>query len=200
MDTRERLAFLTKNYGALQGLRFTPAWLFLAISPWISQLPDHRPTFVRDYTRIAGIVFCGVWIWLVGRYYRRRYGVVRPKPHPWWTSLFIAVAIATWLMCSWADEKNLAISFQALWWGCLLGWQALESGSIGARRAAYSVAALFTLALSLLPLTGRVAASQIMTSGNRFGTVFLGVSMVILGVIDHLLLDRLLSPTAVHCE
>src|SRR5665213_1685824 len=160
MDGRDRITFVTKNYGALQGLRFTPAWLFLAIAPWVSQLPDHSPTFARDYTRIAMIVFCGVWIWLVGRYYRRRYGAVQPKPHPWWFSLCIAGAIAAWLICYWVDEKNPPVSFQTLWWGCWLGWQGLISTSNGARRTAYSVAAIFMLALSLLPLTGRVAASQ----------------------------------------
>src|ERR1039458_3689495 len=82
MDNPYRLRFLTKHYFSLQGLRFTPVWLILVLRPWGDVLPNHRPTYVRDYVTMTMFLFCGVWIWLAGRYYRRRYGrVVRSEEH-----------------------------------------------------------------------------------------------------------------------
>jgi hypothetical protein len=200
MNERARITFLTKNYSALQGLRFTSFWLFLAISPWVSLLPDHRPTFIRDYTRIAMLLFCGIWIWLAGRYYRRHYGLVQSKSHSWWYPLGMVGAIAVWVLCCWLDEKNPPISFQALWWACLLGWQGLISIPNRTRRFYYGVAAIIMLVMSLLPLTGRIAASQILNADHPFGLILLNCVMVILGILDHLLLVRMFSLASADCE
>lgn len=199
MDERARITFLTKSYSALQGLRFAPVWFFLAILPLVSLLPDHRPTFVRDYTRIAMLLFCGIWIWLAGRYYRRRYGSVQSKLHTWWYPLGIVGAVAIWVLCCWIDEKNPLVSFQALWWTCCLGWPGLTSPN-RTRRFYYGVAAIIMLVVSLLPLTGRIAASQILSADHPFGLILLACGMLILGVLDHLLLVRMFSPASADCE
>ncbi len=194
MNEYERIRFLTANYFSLQGLRFTPLWLFLVLRPWGGVLPDHRPIYVRDYVTLAMLLVCGLWIWLAGRYYRNRYGRVQSSPQPWSCSFFIVGVVVTYFAFFLADETNPPVSFVAVWWGCWLGAQALWTPSgIGARRICYGIAAICLLALALLPLTGWIASSQLLTAYHPSGAILLGIIMLTLGVLDHMLLVRLIS-------
>jgi hypothetical protein len=195
MDDRERITFLTANYLALQGLRFTPFWLFFALKPWFDLLPNRRPTFIHDYGELGILLFCGVWIWLAGRYYRGHFGSVQKKPtnHPVWNSLLIAGFIVAFFVASWADEKNPPVSFLALFWACFLGAQAMASGGSNVRRLYYGIASASLLAVSLLPLAGRIPASHIFATADPFGNVLLGIELVTLGLLDHSLLVRMFA-------
>jgi hypothetical protein len=196
MDNPYRLRFLTKHYFSLQGLRFTPVWLILVLRPWGDVLPNHRPTYVRDYVTMTMFLFCGVWIWLAGRYYRRRYGRVVAKPQPWWCWLFVMCALAVYFACSLADEKNPPVSFVAVWWSCWLSAQALYFVGIGARRFYYGIAAVCMLALALLPSTGWITASRLLSAYHPSGAVLLGLIMTALGVLDHFQLVRMFAQPA----
>jgi drug/metabolite transporter (DMT)-like permease len=191
MDSPDRIRSITKQYCSLQGLRFTPFWLILVLRPWGDVLPNHRPTFIRDYLTMAMFLFSVIWIWLSGRYYRRRFGRVESKPQPWWAWLFAVAFIAAYFVCWFADEKNPPVSFVAVWWGCLLGVQALYFVSLGARRFYYGVAAVCMLALALLPSTGWITASRMFSAYHPSASFILGLVMTALGVLDHFQLVRM---------
>ena len=195
MTNYDRLRCITTNYRYLQGLRYTPMWLAFVLRPWIGLLPDHRPTFVRDYTMLAILVFCASWIWMAGHYYRRRYGAVQSKPiRPEMIPLLIAV-FAAYLLCSLADEKNPPISFGAALWSCILGFQVGSASRLPrAHRIAYALASISMLALALLPLTGAIGARQLLSVDHPSGALWIGAAMIILGLIDHFQLVRLMSP------
>jgi hypothetical protein len=196
MDDRERIHFLASHYSALQGLRFTPFWLFFALSPWRYAMPDHRPTFVRDYTTIAMLLFCIAWAWLAGKFYRARYGSVQSKPQHWSHFLFAGSMLVAYLWCYLADEKNPPVSFVALWWGCFLNVQCLWTVGTESRRIAYTAAGISMLLLALVPVTGLISTSRLLSVDHPSGSILLGTIMLAMGIFDHFELLRLLSPAS----
>lgn len=194
MDNNGRARFLTSNYFALQGLRFTPVWLFLAFRPWLQGVPNHRPTYVRDWLILTLLLLCGAWIGFAGKLYRRRYGTVHANPWPWWQWLFIVAVIAGYLACYHADYKNASVSFTAIWWGIFIGARAMGRHGSEIRRVAYALAGSCMLLLALVPLTGRISSSELLDVDHPYGVVLLGALMVTLGIIDHFELVRLISP------
>lgn len=195
MEERERIRFLASHYSALQGLRFTPFWLFIALSPWRYAMPDHAPTFLRDYATIAMLLFGIAWAWLAGKFYRARYGSVQSKPLHWSHFLFAGISLAAYIWCYLADEKNPPVSFVAAWWGCFLGAQGLWTGT-DSRRISYAAAAICMLLLGLVPLTGRVSPHRLFSAEHPSGMILLGTIMLCLGILDHFELVRLLSPAS----
>jgi drug/metabolite transporter (DMT)-like permease len=185
MDSPERIRFITKHYCSLQGLRFTPLWLFLVLRPWGDVLPNHRPTYIRDNLTIAMFLFSFVWIWLAGRFYRRRYGRVESKPQPWWVWLIGASALPLYFLCLFADDKNPPVSLAALFFAGWLGLTALADTGIPIRRPYYGIAAVCVAILALAPSTGWIKASQLLSAYHPSGAVFLGLIMTTLGLLDH---------------
>jgi hypothetical protein len=196
MDERERIHFLASHYSALQGLRFTPFWLFFALSPWRYAMPDHAPTFFRDYATIALLLFGIAWAWLAGKFYRARYGSVQSKPLHWSHFLFLGVTLAAYVWCYLADEKNPPVSFVAAWWGCFLSAQGLWTVGTESRRIPYTAAGIGMLLLALVPLTGRISARRLLSVDHPSGSILLGTIMLALGILDHFELLRLLSPAS----
>jgi hypothetical protein len=191
MDSSERIRLVTKQYCSLQGLRFVPLWLFLVLKPWSGILPNHRPTFIRDYVTIATFLLCVSWIWLSGRYYRRHFGRVESKPQPWWAWLSGIGFTAAYGLCMFIDDKNPPVSFLALWWACWLGMQALLVPGISVRRYYYGIAAICVAAMSLMPSTGWIAANQLLSASRPSGLVFVGLVLTVLGLLDHFQLVRM---------
>lgn len=193
MNNSDRLRFLTSNYFALQGLRFTPLWLFLVFRPWFDVVPNHRPFYLRDWLTLAMLLLCGAWIWLAGNLYHRRYGTVKAKSWPWWHTLCFVAVIAAYFACYQADYKNPPLSFAALWWSCVLAARAVWQSGSESRRFAYSLSGICMLVLATVPLAGRISSSQLLNAYHPSGAVLLGVLMVTLGILDHLELVRLIS-------
>lgn len=193
MDIDERLRFLTVNYFSLQGLRFTPFWLFFVFRPWLEAVPDRRPVYLRDWLTFSMLLLCGVWIWLAGKLYHRRYGRVQSNPWPWWRILFFAAAIAVYFVCYQADYKNQPVSFTAIWWTCILAARAIGQAGSELRRTAYSLSGVCMFMLALLPFTARISSGELLDAYHPSGAIVLGALMATLGIIDHFELVRLIS-------
>jgi hypothetical protein len=191
MDNSERVRLITKSYCSLQGLRWVPLWLFLALKPWSGLLPNHRPTYIGDNLTIATFLFCVFWIWFSGRYYRRRFGRLESKPQSGWIWLFGLAFLAGYVLCLFADDRNPSVSFVTLWWACYLVIQALGIDGISVRRYYYSIAAVCVTVLALVPSTGWIAANQLLSSRHPSGLVFLGLLLTTLSLLDHFQLVRM---------
>jgi MFS family permease len=191
MGSLERIRLITKQYCSLQGLRLTPLWLFMALKPCAGVLPNHRPTFVRDYSTIAAFLFCLFWIWYSGKYYSRRYGRVESQPTRWWVWLSIVMFMAVYFACMFADDKNPPVSFVALLWASLLATLALGITGIPVRRVYYGIGAVSVAILAFAPSTGRITATQLLSSNHPSGLVLIGLVMTTLAVLDHFQLVRM---------
>jgi hypothetical protein len=191
MESVDRIRLISKSYCSLQGLRFAPLWLFLALKPWSSLLPNHRPTFIGDYLTIVAFLFCASWFWLSAGYYRRRFGRVESTPQSGWVRLFGLALLTGYVLCLFADDKNPPVSFLALWWAFFLVIQAFGIDGISVRRYYYGIAAVCVTALALVPSTGWVAANQLLSSRHPSGLVFLGLVLTTLSLLDHFQLVRM---------
>lgn len=191
MEDPERIRLITKSYCSLQGLRWVPLWLFLALKPWSGLLPNHRPTYIGDYLTIATFLLCISWFWLSGRYYRRRFGRVESKPQSGWVWFLGLAFLVGYVLCMFADDRNPPISFLTLWWACWLAAQALVIGGISVRRYYYGIAAVCITALAFVPSTGWVTANQFLSPSHPSGLVFVGLVLTTLSLLDHFQLVRM---------
>ena len=89
--------------------------------PWIGSLPDHLPMYICYCLAIATFLFCGSWMWLASRYYRRRFGRVESKPQSGRAYLFGLAYGAGYFLCTLADNKNSASKFCRAFLGILSG-------------------------------------------------------------------------------
>ncbi len=191
MECPERIRLITKSYYSLQGLRWAPLGLLLALMPWIGSLPDHLPIYICYCLAIATFLFCGSWMWLAGRYYRRRFGRVESKPQSGWAYIFGLAYGAGYFLCTLADDKNSPVSFVALFWAFCLVIQAVAIGGIPVRRYYYSIAAVCVTILALMPSTGWIAANQLLSASHPSGMVFVGLVLTAVSLLDHFQLVRM---------
>jgi hypothetical protein len=75
MDDQIRLTYLTRYYYELQGLRTAPLWLFFVLT--IPAAPYLNEPIGAAFPLIA-VGLMGIFTWLGGRYYRRRFGWLNP--------------------------------------------------------------------------------------------------------------------------
>jgi hypothetical protein len=184
----EQLSFLTKAYNSLQGLRLTPAWLLGVLKPWIDLMPN-RPIYLHDYVMLGSLIFCFIWFWISGRWYRKRYGKVEVYSHS--QALIVIAALSAFLFASWLDGKNPPVSFMALFFFAALFQMAFMVPKDRIRSVYYSAAAGCMLLAALLPLSGWISVSHLMIS-PQFWVTFNSL-MLIGGVLDHFLLHSRLS-------
>jgi hypothetical protein len=105
----------------------------------------------------------------------------------------VVAFMAAYFACMFADDRNPPVSFVALLWASFLAMQALASAGIPVRRFYYGIAALSVAIMALAPSTGRITATQLLSSNHPSGTVFLGLVMTTLGLLDHFQLVRMFA-------
>jgi hypothetical protein len=197
----KRLAFLTKAYESLQGLRMAPIWLMCVLQPLGERLPNKRPTFIRDNAMLGSVIFCLLWIWLSGKWYRKHYGSVETGSTL--QKLIVIPGVITALVVYYYaahldDIHNPPVSFNALFLVCFIAVIVFIFRNDRIRSTYYGVAAGCMLLVSLAPMTGWISASSLMITSqhhayNAWGFFTFSLLMLIGGVLDHFLLVRRFS-------
>jgi len=197
----KRLSFLTKAYESLQGLRLAPIWLMCVLQPLGDLLPNKRPTFIHDNVMLGSVIFCLLWLWLSGKWYRKHYGSVETASTL--QKLFIipgsiAALVVYYYAAHLDDIHNPPVSFNALFLVCFFAVIVFMVRSDHVRSVYYSVAAGCMLLVSLVPTTGWISASSLMITSHHhaycaWGFFTFSILMLIGGVLDHFLLAHRLS-------
>ncbi|MFP2958839.1 hypothetical protein ACLEPN_13585 [Myxococcus sp. 1LA] len=213
MDERlQRIQFVTRYYDWLQGLRFLPFGVLLAgFALWLALLPPNggTPAAVGAIALAVGMVATLVSYPLVGGYYQRRFGEVRPSQAMKQTRLKLTLlfavaglALAFGLMAlsmrgagpGLPVSGALAVSAAALvaYWAAIGRFVPHYPPIAGAMLL---VAILHALGLN--PLCGWMhagdAASNVRCDLVTFHAAW-GVALTVLAILDHRLLVRTLSP------
>lgn len=173
----------TLGYSSLRGLIYAPAGLLNAASP----LLDDRGV-VREWISLTIFLAVIVATLAAWSFYRRRFGIVRysySKAQVAWMTVGGIAYFAGML----AIRGPHAASVQCAWWaafylGCYL---------VPYRLRAYSLwfAALF-LVLGFLTQAGVLPNEPFLPGGSRAGETFIWMAFALHGLLDHLLLLRLL--------
>jgi hypothetical protein len=190
MDEQERLAYLTKHYNRLQNLRFAAFYVFFVFSPWM------------DFHRISVSVFlleigiCMAWFFLMGTYYRRRYGRVKAASldlNDWDTRHRAAASLLVYgapslIACYFLFQGQHAPSdLWLLYLPAAMFAEGLFHPGSRLRRSYYLVAAIATSFTVLSYAIGRMPAHRFF---HVYYFTFLGSALLLVGIIDHLLLVR----------
>lgn len=197
----DRVRFLTKNYGSLQGLRFVPLGTYFLLGIPYDATPGQWKMVIGPL--LGGFFLASVAAYfLIGRYYRRVYGLVRPseshettnsKLMGLWTCFLIAYLSLIII--------NLSTGMRYWWLIGSLG-AALIVATVLIHMRARGYPRYFPLGLSfavLLLLSGHLPA---LTSGCTGGfvnacvvqDVLIGTVLVTGGIFNHLLLVRSMKP------
>jgi hypothetical protein len=181
---------VTANYFFWQGWRWVPMGVVLCFMA-ASLSADWVPGVVRDW---------GVWpllaaaFWLstsvLGRYYRRTFGDVRPdaEQHTRRTSIKWLVIYPAMMASMVADMKlTLPVLLSGVVWGASIE---LYRRSTGGGRLHYAVAAGMLGALGLLPLAGAGLTGR---TGVTLLVGVVGVVYIVGGLLDHRALVRVLG-------
>jgi hypothetical protein len=172
-----------------------PIWLMGVLHPLVDLLPNERPVFIRDNTKLGYVIFCILWIWLSGKWYRKHYGSIE-RASTLQKLIWIPGSIAGLYVYYHAyllDEQNPSVSFSALFLVCFIAVIVVMVRNDRVRFAYYSVAAGCMLLVSLVPMTGRISANRLMESSQHhaycaWGFFTFSILMLIGGVLDHFLL------------
>jgi hypothetical protein len=211
-----RIQFVTTYYQWLQGLRFIPLGLMcLGLAVWGSlasleqvRLKTHPVTVLLPL--VGGLTLAGVLYAVLGAYYRRRFGIVQASPATRQRmSHALSAATIVGLLAGLLVEplrRAVVISPQVqVFIGLLLTalgiiWYWHWSGRV-AKHYLYVAAGLGGWAL--LELLGANPVCALLqqlpfTTTSRCNLVTLstacGASVIVMGVLDHLLLARTLGP------
>lgn len=188
MTDYERLRTVTANYEALQGLKLVPMALpvaYAGIGAFVDGMNEWAALVGFLLTTAAAFVLA----YLAGRWYERRYGVVRPtreqrRRMAIRTTIAIALVLATALLDSWL---RLRISlFGITTAGVLLAyWRAYTGLTRHHVVAAAAIAAASFLGLFI-------------ERGAAWGILFLtfAVAYAVVGLLDHRTLASTLAPAA----
>jgi hypothetical protein len=187
----KRVQFVTANYASLQGLKMVPLglWLCLGAARSFGWMPWYTPIASLLALCVAG----GLWL-LVGRWYARDFGRVRPTAQRarqvLWTGILVVLVSFPWLLIlSFVDAalepplSTVGLAAAAL----LLLWLWRSAPPLPNH---YVVAAALIATVSLLPLLGIMSRSQ--SFGGVLGAT-LGTSLIAIGVLDHRQLVRYLG-------
>lgn len=189
MDDLSRLQNVTANYEAYQGLRLVPAALPVAyggVAALAGGALDGAVGLAAFLSSVTLAVALGVFI---GRWYQRRYGVVRPtKEQKRATAVRSLAAMgvvgAAALAGLWLEPPVPVFGL------VLAAVLALYYRSVGGVRAVHRVATGAIAIVSLLPLAGA-------GDGTTWGALFLttAAAFVVIGLADHRYLTVALPPT-----
>ncbi len=183
MDNLYRIRYVTKNFGALQGLKMVPFGLFfLAMGVgWLGEQGDlslSLPAFAL--TLLA--------YWLIGRYYTRSFGLVNSGRENFVKDFLLplTLVLVLWLAAAVDYWVRLPVSIFGLTLAAvILVWWWLQEQRT---RVHYAMMAGLIALISLLPLMGIKEGWSIIQPPGTLFHLLLGLIFVIGGILDHLLL------------
>lgn len=183
MDNLYRIRYVTKNFGALQGLKMVPFGLFfLAMGVgWLGEQGDlslSLPAFAL--TLLA--------YWLIGRYYTRSFGLVNSGRENFVKDFLLplTLVLVLWLAAAVDYWVRLPVSIFGLTLAAvILVWWWLQEQRT---RVHYAMMAGLIALISLLPLMGIKEGWSIIKPPGTLFHLLLGLIFVIGGILDHLLL------------
>ena len=189
MDLRT-ISYLTANYAHLQGLRLVPlGLLFVASAAWrAGWLP--WPPAGADH--VAGRWFAGAFVTCLlvglglGRYYRAKFGAVRPLPSRFHAPPLIIVFLAFVLLVSIQDAVAWRFPLPLVFLGAMLVVLGLAAG--GLRKHYIAIGVAFITLPSLAVFGGSVDVGQALFD------LLIGLGLIVGGVGDHLVLRQTLQP------
>jgi hypothetical protein len=198
---RNRLIAVTKGFQPLRGLIYVPAGLLnvaLSVANSSGYHPHHSVAEVLGFLALfpcaIAATFAAWW------YYRRRFGVVRSKCRGGRSVLLLTVgtmvAIVTLVGAMYVDDTfyehpaaSYPVSLTCLWWAIL--YVSFYLAPYGVRPHSLWFAALF-FGLCFLTLVGVAPKSQFFMGSGRAGDIVIWLAFSVHGLLDHLLLLRLL--------
>ena len=199
MTTESDIRFITRYYESLCGLINLPIALFLMMMASQEFFPG--PLAKRDVGAFTLPLMVLMFLAMIPitRYYRRRYGSVQVQ-HPGRYFLFVMIAIVTIMLAGWIDgllERNFRFPV-SLYVLTVAVWMFL--GGQNRRRWYYRVtlgspwpcSSLFPAVANLLGLAPYESPLNHLFNGLFNLTLGLGIGIV--GILDHLLLTRMLRP------
>lgn len=205
---RNRLIALTKGFQQLRGLIYAPVALAnAAFCIWAHMDPQHPQSQEAPLGALFALFSCALAAsfaaWL---YYRRRFGVVRPRrPGGVYAPLMTLVGLVAILAlfgAMWVDVaayehpvNRYPLSFTCLAWA--LVYLAFYLYPFRLRSHSLWFAALF-LGLAFLTLIGVVPKSQFFEGSGLAGVMLIWLAFSLHGLLDHLLLLRLLPKASVE--
>jgi hypothetical protein len=189
---QNKIRFVTANYAQLQGLRLVPIGVVLLLLGVVTILGFADPVGVAPADRARFLTRMGYAFWIglglalaAPAYYRHRYGSVdgldRRRRNRWIT----AAVIAFFVLARVDSSLNWPVSLSLLLVAVSLFVTAWHEEWI---RPYYPAVALVWLVAACLPALGVPAP------GTRLTLCFLGgLTLIVIGVGDHLLLTRSLA-------
>jgi len=189
MDDRSRLTYLTRYYYELQGIRTLPMWLyFVAIQPINnSAYFTYFKGPARDLFPFIAVGLAGVFTWLGGRYYRRRFGwlnptwITYPTSRVYWSLFLGSFVWAIYCIVFSHFRGYFPYAFTIVWISPLF-----NAENLPIRRIYFALAGLVVVSSALF--------LQIAYSDGRIIIVIQCAVLLALGVADHLLLMSLCTP------
>jgi hypothetical protein len=180
---------VTANYFFWQGLRWLPMGVVLCVVAAVLT-GDWVPHALRDWGSLP-LLATALWLStsVLGRYYRRRFGDVRPDAdlHARRTSIKWLVIYPAMMASMVVDMKMaLPLLLSGVVWGVSIE---LYRRSTGGGRIHYAVAAALLSALGLLPLIGVGLTGK---NGVTLLVGVVGVVYIVGGLLDHRALVRIL--------
>lgn len=191
---RNRLIAVTKGFQQLRGLIYAPAGV-LNVAVASGHLNPNS-----SLAKVGGIValfLCAIAAMFAANwYYRRRFGVVRSK-HWALNTLLMTVGVivglvtlfGAWYLDGSPRMASYPVSFMCLWWA--LFYVACYLHPYAVRPHSLWFAALF-FGLCVLTQMGVVPKSQFFLGLGRAGDTLVWLAFSLHGLLDHLLLLRLL--------
>jgi hypothetical protein len=198
---RNRLIAVTKGFQGLKGLLYAPIALLNVANSMANSSVSLNP--LSTLALVGGIFAlfpCAFAASFAARsYYCRRFGVVRSKCRGLNALLFTVgtmVAIITLVGAMYVDGvfhthlvATYPVSLTCLWWASF--YVICYLAPYGVRPHSLWFAALF-LGLCLLTLMGVAPKSQFFLGSGRAGDLLIWLAFALHGLLDHLLLLRLL--------
>lgn len=185
----ERVRYIASNYHHLQGLKQVPVGILLLLVAVSNSVVRSWYTMWKPIPDLFVWLLVFVAYALISVYYRKSFGQVERSP---WSKrgaskvviLFLAITVAFAVDMAFWPPVSIIGSVCAIWMFSIW-WDG------GRMRAQYVVAAGALAGASLWPLVGAVTPKQFFSIGLP---ISLGAVFLVNGIIDHLVLKRLLPP------
>lgn len=189
-----RITYVTKYYDTLQGLRLVPLgiWFLLGAAGRLGWLPG----FGSGRLDFTGLTLLGVALlyYLIGQYYNRHYGIVHQHKHRYEKTAGILMVVTLMAAILIDVYWQPAISFFSLTAGGFYTYTYFMAAR--PYRPYYLVIAALFFVISVLPLLLALPLNHALvgSGGILFYTV-LGSSLIVTGILDHLMLAHTLQVT-----